>query len=84
VSSAGATTYPDAKKKVEGDAIKPPKAKKIKANKELEAGKNKWQEFNNKSKFGKTQKKDSMFRTPEGVHGRGKNPFSTYRRDCTC
>jgi survival of motor neuron-related-splicing factor 30 len=30
---------------------KPPKAKKIKANKELEAGKNKWQEFNAKSKF---------------------------------
>ena len=50
-----------------------PKAKKIKATKELEAGKSKWQEFNTKSKFAKTQKnkKDSMFRTPEGVHGRG-------------
>jgi hypothetical protein len=48
------------------------KFKKIKANKELEAGKNKWQEFNSKSKFGKTQKKESMFRTPEGVNGRGK------------
>ncbi|KAI2628166.1 hypothetical protein GGS21DRAFT_545709 [Xylaria nigripes] len=49
-----------------------PKAKKIKAKKELEAGKNKWQEFNNKSKFAKANKskKDSMFRTPEGVHGR--------------
>ncbi|KAI1366869.1 hypothetical protein F5Y08DRAFT_114089 [Xylaria arbuscula] len=49
-----------------------PKAKKIKAKKELEAGKNKWQEFNSKSKFAKTtkSKKDSMFRTPEGVHGR--------------
>ncbi|KAI0515040.1 hypothetical protein F5B22DRAFT_199368 [Xylaria bambusicola] len=53
-----------------GDAK--PKAKKIKAKKELEAGKNKWQEFNNKSKFAKTSKskKESMFRTPEGVHGR--------------
>lgn len=50
-----------------------PKAKKIKATKELEAGKSKWQEFNTKSKFAKAQKnkKDSMFRTPEGVHGRG-------------
>lgn len=49
-----------------------PKFKKIKANKELEAGKNKWQEFNTKGKFGKGSKarKDSMFRTPEGVHGR--------------
>ncbi|KAI1434068.1 hypothetical protein GGR50DRAFT_443157 [Xylaria sp. CBS 124048] len=53
-----------------GDAK--PKAKKIKAKKELEAGKSKWQEFNNKSKFAKANKskKDSMFRTPEGVHGR--------------
>ncbi|KAI1149654.1 hypothetical protein F4825DRAFT_453261 [Nemania diffusa] len=53
-----------------GDAQ--PKPKKIKAKKELEAGKNKWQEFNNKSKFAKANKskKDSMFRTPEGVHGR--------------
>ncbi|ATY64139.1 Tudor domain [Cordyceps militaris] len=69
VSSAGATTYPNAGRDVDAEA-KPPKPKKIKAKKELEAGKNKWQEFNSKSKFGKTQKKDSMFRTPEGVHGR--------------
>lgn len=73
VTTAGATVYPDAKREAESstDAAKPPKPKKIKAKKELEAGKNKWQEFNNKSKFGKTQKKDSMFRTPDGVHGRG-------------
>lgn len=73
VSSAGATVYPDAKKQVLGDsdAPKPPKAKKIKAKKELEAGKNKWQEFNSKSKFGKSNKKDSMFRTPDGVNARG-------------
>lgn len=72
VSSAGATVYPDVKKPDElgSDAPKPPKAKKIKAKKELETNKNKWQEFNAKSKFGKTQKKDSMFRTPQGVNGR--------------
>ncbi|KAH7319680.1 hypothetical protein B0I35DRAFT_478008 [Stachybotrys elegans] len=72
VSSAGATMYPEAKKEADkkNDLPKPPKAKKIKANKELEAGKSKWQDFNAKSKFGKSQKKDSMFRTPEGIHGR--------------
>lgn len=50
-----------------------PKAKKIKATRELEAGKSKWQEFNTKSKFAKAHKnkKDSMFRTPEGVNARG-------------
>lgn len=45
--------------------------KKIKANKELEAGKSKWQEFSTKGKFGKAAKKESMFRTPEGVNARG-------------
>lgn len=75
VTTAGATVYPEAKREAEqsSDAAKPPKPKKIKAKKELEAGKNKWQEFSSKSKFGKTQKKDSMFRTPDGVHGRGKH-----------
>ncbi|KAH6702642.1 hypothetical protein EV126DRAFT_459447 [Verticillium dahliae] len=77
VTSASASIYPEQQarldaEKLGGDAVaKPPKAKKIKANKELEKGKSKWQEFSSKSKFGKTQKKDSMFRTPEGVHGRG-------------
>ncbi|KAL7787900.1 hypothetical protein V8C37DRAFT_256114 [Trichoderma ceciliae] len=72
VSSAGATMYPEAKKEPEAekDAAKPPKPKKIKAKKELEAGKSKWQDFNAKSRFGKSNKKDSMFRTPEGIHGR--------------
>lgn len=76
VTTAGATVYPDAKREAQQDpdGAKPPKPKKIKAKKELEAGKNKWQEFSNKSKFGKGHKKDSMFRTPEGVHGRGKRP----------
>ena len=83
VTSAGATVYPDAKKDAEksDDPSKPPKPKKIKAKKELEAGKNKWQEFNAKSKFGKTQKKDSMFRTPDGIHGRGMAYLDSYNRN---
>ena len=47
--------------------------RKVKANKELEAGKDKWQDFAKKGKFGKTSKKDSMFRTPDGVNARGKS-----------
>lgn len=62
--------------KVSDGPVRPAKIpKKIKANKELEAGKNKWQDFAAKGKFGKAAKKDSMFRTPEGVHGRGKHPL---------
>ena len=53
------------------DELGRPKFKKIKAKKELEAGKNKWQEFSAKGKGGKTAKKESMFRTPEGPGGRG-------------
>jgi len=57
--------------KVSDGPIRPAKVpKKIKANKELEAGKSKWQDFAAKGKFGKATKKDSMFRTPEGVNGR--------------
>jgi len=73
----GATTAAPKAAEAERDPNKPKNIqKKIKPNKELEAGKNKWQEFNAK-KFksgglsGATKKKDSMFRTPEGVHGRG-------------
>lgn len=59
--------------KVSDGPVRPAKVpKKFKANKELEAGKSKWQDFAAKGKFGKTSKKESMFRTPEGVHGRGK------------
>lgn len=62
--------------KVSDGPVRPAKVpKKIKANKELEAGKSKWQDFAAKGKFGKAGKKDSMFRTPEGVHGRGKTIF---------
>lgn len=58
--------------KVSDGPIRPAKVpKKIKANKELEAGKSKWQDFAAKGKFGKAAKKESMFRTPEGVNGRG-------------
>ncbi|KAJ2977095.1 hypothetical protein NUW58_g7915 [Xylaria curta] len=77
VISAAASINPELAQKSREEALgatgdAKPKAKKIKAKKELEAGKNKWQEFNNKSKFAKANKskKDSMFRTPEGVHGR--------------
>jgi len=57
--------------KVSDGPVRPAKLpKKIKANKELEAGKSKWQDFAAKGKFGKAAKKESMFRTPEGVHGR--------------
>ncbi|PGH27725.1 hypothetical protein AJ80_00512 [Polytolypa hystricis UAMH7299] len=46
-------------------------ARKVKANKELEAGKAKWQDFAAKGKFGKgPKKKESMFRTPEGINAR--------------
>ncbi len=55
-----------------GDAsARPAKVpRKVKANKELEAGKNKWQNFAAKSK-GKFGKKDSMFRTGDSVNARG-------------
>lgn len=78
VISAAASINPELAQKNREEALNSageakPKAKKIKATKELEAGKSKWQEFNTKSKFAKSHKtkKDSMFRTPEGVHGRG-------------
>lgn len=45
--------------------------RKVKANKELEAGKNKWQDFTTKGKQSKVAKKESMFRTPDGVNARG-------------
>lgn len=74
--------------KVSDGPIRPAKiAKKIKANKVLEEGKKSWQDFAAKGKFGKTAKKDSMFRTPEGVHGRGKSMslyvWSTYTNVCS-
>lgn len=94
VISAAASINPELAQKSREEALAnaadaKPKPKKIKAKKELEAGKSKWQEFNNKSKFAKTNKskKDSMFRTPEGVHGRGRSPLfppsSLFHLSCT-
>lgn len=59
--------------KVDDGSARPAKApRKVKANKELEAGKSKWKDFAAKSK-GKSKigKKESMFRTGEGVNARG-------------
>ena len=83
VISAAADINPDLAQKtkrepskVSDGPVRPAKVpKKIKANKELEAGKSKWQDFAAKGKFGKAAKKESMFRTPEGVNGRGKQKF---------
>ena len=58
--------------KVSDGPVRPAKVpRKVKANKELEVGKSKWQDFTTKGKIGKTAKKDSMFRTPDGVNARG-------------
>ena len=58
--------------KVSDGPTRPAKVpRKVKANKELEAGKSKWQDFTTKGKMAKATKKDSMFRTPEGVNARG-------------
>ena len=60
--------------KVSDGPTRPAKVpRKVKANKELEAGKSKWQEFATKGKAGKAGKKDSMFRTPDGVNARGRS-----------
>lgn len=57
--------------KVSDGPARPEKVpRKVKANRELEAGKNKWQDFAKKGKVGKGGK-DSMFRTGEGVNARG-------------
>ncbi|KAL4806401.1 hypothetical protein BDV18DRAFT_139383 [Aspergillus unguis] len=52
---------------LDGSARPSKAARKVKANKELEAGKNKWKDFASKTKIGR---KDSMFRTGEGVNAR--------------
>ncbi|KAI9874209.1 MAG: hypothetical protein M1830_010076 [Pleopsidium flavum] len=57
--------------KVSDGPTRPAKVpRKVKANKELEAGKSKWQDFTTKGKVGKVAKKESMFRTPDGVNAR--------------
>ncbi|KAL1984991.1 hypothetical protein VTN96DRAFT_8444 [Rasamsonia emersonii] len=57
--------------KVSDGPIRPPKVpRKVKASRELEEGKSKWQDFTSKAKIGRAAKKESMFRTPEGINGR--------------
>ncbi|KAJ5666487.1 uncharacterized protein N7477_008935 [Penicillium maclennaniae] len=58
--------------KVEDGPARPAKVpRKVKANKELEEGKNKWKDFAAKTKTkGKFGKKDSMFRTGDSVNAR--------------
>ena len=67
--------------KVSDGPIRPPKVpRKVKANKELEAGKSKWQDFTTKGKLGKVAKKESMFRTPDGVNARGWSSFRCFQK----
>ncbi|RAL06858.1 uncharacterized protein BO97DRAFT_447292 [Aspergillus homomorphus CBS 101889] len=55
--------------KVSDGSARPSKvARKVKANKELEEGKMKWKDFANKGKLGR--KKESMFRTGDGLNAR--------------
>jgi len=69
--------------KVSDGPVRPAKMpRKVKANKELEAGKSKWQDFSTKGKVGKVAKKESMFRTPDGVNARGKSLLHFLLRLC--
>lgn len=57
--------------KVSDGPPKPAKVpRKVKANKELEAGKSKWMDFMQKGPKTTATKKESMFRTPDGVNAR--------------
>ncbi|KAK5805996.1 hypothetical protein VI817_000254 [Penicillium citrinum] len=61
----------EAPKPADGAARPPKVPRKVKATRELEEGKNKWKDFAAKTKGkGKFGKKDSMFRTGEGVNAR--------------
>lgn len=71
VLTGAPSVYPQAPEDKAAEEKPVKKFKKIKATKELEKGKNAWQNFNAKGKVGKGAKKDSMFRTPDGAHGRG-------------
>lgn len=57
--------------KVSDGPIRPKMPRKVKASRELEEGKSKWQDFTSKAKLGRAAKKESMFRTPEGINARG-------------
>ncbi|EPS41528.1 hypothetical protein H072_4549 [Dactylellina haptotyla CBS 200.50] len=64
------------KKEKDGDGLGKKAARKVRANKELDESKSKWQAFAAKgvkaTKAGKAKKigEGSMFRTPDGIHGR--------------
>lgn len=69
--------------KVSDGPIRPAKVpRQVKAKKELEAGQNKWQDFQKSKKIGKSSKKDSMFRTGESVNARGKSANLMIRGMC--
>ena len=65
----------------DGDPLGKKTARKVKATKELAESQTKWQSFASKgvktTKSGKAKKigEGSMFRVPEGIHGRGKFAF---------
>ena len=67
--------------KVSDGPPRPPKVpRKVKATNELEQGKMKWKDFANKTNIGR---KDSMFRTGEGLNSRGTAPclYGLYVRE---
>lgn len=80
VLTSAPSVYPQAADDKAGEEKPAKKFKKIKATKELEKGKNAWQNFTAKGKVGKIAKKDSMFRTPDGAHGRGMCPVVLSRK----
>lgn len=70
------TSATSSSKATDGPPKVPKAGRKIAQKKVLEEGKKKWQDFASKGVKGKTGKakkigESSMFRTPEGVHGRG-------------
>jgi survival-of-motor-neuron-related-splicing factor 30 len=59
--------------KVSDGPVRPKKmAKQLGQSKALEKAKNSWAAFNTSGKGAKAAKKESMFRTPEGINARGK------------
>ncbi|KJF60172.1 hypothetical protein, variant [Coccidioides immitis RS] len=77
VISAAADINPALASKARTEGVKPADGsrpakvpRKVKGKRDLEAGKAKWQDFASKGKFGKATKKESMFRTPEGINAR--------------
>jgi len=78
INPALAQARKESSKVSDGPPKAPKPAKKIKANKELEAGKNKWQDFSSKGKTTKVKTKESMFRTGESATARGQFTSATF------